>query len=54
MSEKQDLTRREFISTSAKAGALAAHRKLMSVHPFWPDADQRLRELERETEGQGI
>lgn len=40
--------------TGQKKGALAAHRKLMSVHPFWPDADQRLRELERESEGQGI
>ncbi len=40
--------------TGQKAGALAAHRKLMSVHPYWPDADQRLRELERESEGQGI
>lgn len=35
-------------------GALAAHRKLMSVNPFWPDSEQRLRELEREAEGQGI
>ncbi len=40
--------------TGQKAGALAAHRKLMSVHPFWPGGEQRLRELERETEGQGI
>ena len=40
--------------TGQKDGALAAHRKLMSVHPFWPDAEQRLRELERESEGQGI
>lgn len=40
--------------TNQKAGALAAHRQLMSVNPFWPDAEQRLRELERETEGQGI
>lgn len=40
--------------TGQKAGALAAHRQLMAVHPFWPGGEQRLRELERETEGQGI
>lgn len=40
--------------TGQKAGALAAHRKLMLVHPYWPEADQRLRELERKSEGQGI
>ena len=40
--------------TGQKAGALAAHRKLMSVHPYWPEGEQRLRELERESEGQGI
>ncbi|MBU1212288.1 MAG: tetratricopeptide repeat protein [Alphaproteobacteria bacterium] len=40
--------------TGQKAGALAAHRQLMTVNPFWPDGEQRLRELERETEGQGI
>jgi tetratricopeptide (TPR) repeat protein len=40
--------------TGQDAGALAAHRQLMTVHPFWPNAEQRLRELERKTEGQGI
>lgn len=40
--------------TEQSKGALAAHRQLMSVHPFWPDAEQRLRELERKIEGQGI
>lgn len=40
--------------TGQEAGALAAHRQLMSVHPYWPDAERRLRELERKTEGQGI
>lgn len=37
-----------------KAGALAAHRQLMAVNPFWPGAKERLRELERAVEGQGI
>lgn len=45
---------RIFEETDQKAAALAAHRKLMAIHPFWPDAKQRLRELEREAEGQGI
>lgn len=40
--------------TNQKAGALAAHRQLMEVHPFWPGADERLRTLKRESEGQGI
>ena len=40
--------------TGQKAGALAAHRQLMAVNPFWPGAKERLRELEREAEGQGI
>ncbi|MCH9807281.1 MAG: hypothetical protein K0U74_06085 [Alphaproteobacteria bacterium] len=40
--------------TGQKAGALAAHRQLMSVHPFFEGAKQRLRELERKSEGQGI
>ncbi len=40
--------------TGQKAGALAAHRQLMAVNPFWPGANERLRELEREAEGQGI
>lgn len=35
-------------------GALAAHRQLMGVNPFWPNGDERLRELERKGEGQGI
>lgn len=40
--------------TGQKTGALAAHRQLMAVNPFWPGAKERLRELEREAEGQGI
>lgn len=45
---------RIFEEMDQKAAALAAHRKLMAIHPYWPDADQRLRELERDAEGQGI
>lgn len=40
--------------TDQKTGALAAHRQLMEVHPFWPGAEERLRILKRDTEGQGI
>ena len=40
--------------TGRDTGALAAHRQLMSVHPHWADGQQRLRELERKAEGQGI
>ncbi|MEQ8823940.1 MAG: hypothetical protein RIC14_06175 [Filomicrobium sp.] len=40
--------------TGQKAGALAAHRQLMSINPFWPNSKERLRELETEVEGRGI
>ncbi len=40
--------------TGNAAGALAAHRQLMDVNPFWPNAEDRLRELELKSEGQGI
>ncbi|MBU2580992.1 MAG: hypothetical protein KJ622_04660 [Alphaproteobacteria bacterium] len=45
---------RMFEETEQKAAALAAHRQLMEIHPYWPDAEQRLRELEHAAEGQGI
>ncbi len=34
--------------------ALEAYRKLLSVHPYWPGAQQAVEELGREVEGQGI
>jgi len=37
-----------------KRGALQAFKKLLEVHPYWPGAEQAVRELEREVEGQGI
>jgi tetratricopeptide (TPR) repeat protein len=37
-----------------KAGALKAYRKLLEIHPFWSDAEQAVRELEREVEGDNI
>lgn len=37
-----------------KKGALQAYRQLVRVHPHWPRADDTIKELEREVEGQGI
>ena len=35
-------------------GALEAYRALNRVHPFWPGADEALKELEEKVDGQGI
>lgn len=37
-----------------KKAALEAFRRLLSVHPYWPGAQQAVDELEREVDGQGI
>jgi tetratricopeptide (TPR) repeat protein len=37
-----------------KRPALQAFRQLLEVHPFWSGAEQAVRELTREVEGQGI
>jgi tetratricopeptide (TPR) repeat protein len=37
-----------------KKAALEAFRKLLSVYPYWPGAQQAVDELEREVDGQGI
>ena len=37
-----------------KKAALKAYRQLLSVHPYWPGAQQAIEELERDVDGQGI
>jgi tetratricopeptide (TPR) repeat protein len=37
-----------------KKAALEAFRRLLSVHPYWPGAEQAIEELERDVDGQGI
>jgi tetratricopeptide (TPR) repeat protein len=37
-----------------KKAALKAYRQLLSVHPYWPGAQQAIEELERDVNGQGI
>ena len=37
-----------------KRGALKAYRKLLDVHPFAADAQQAVKELEREVEGESL
>ncbi len=37
-----------------KKAAFDVYRKLIEVHPFWQPAEQALRELSRDVEGQGI
>jgi tetratricopeptide (TPR) repeat protein len=37
-----------------KKAALKAYRQLLSVHPYWPGAQQVIEELERDVDGQGI
>jgi tetratricopeptide (TPR) repeat protein len=37
-----------------KAPALKAYRKLLEIHPFWSDAKEAVRELEREVEGESL
>ncbi len=37
-----------------KKGALKAYRQLQRVHPFWPQTDDNIKQLERDVEGQGI
>jgi tetratricopeptide (TPR) repeat protein len=37
-----------------KKASFDVYKKLMEVHPFWQPAEQALRELSRDVEGQGI
>ena len=37
-----------------KGAALKAYRKLLDIHPHWSDAQQAVKELEREVEGENI